>query len=968
MNAPSDNIAMSTRGVEESNNPSMMSEGETSGHSPQDDDDAAAVAAAFAAETADILGTEESQKTTSPSSPSRRRSSSMDHVVDSVKKGAPPALSAVMLAMMGMSRARKRSGGGGGGSSRANSAIQPPSPSAQLLAQVGRSRAGSTSGIPQLGAADRGSSSSNPRGRSQSSSLEPFLKLRLPKSIAARSSTTKQPGATPDAVGAAINTDDDDGDDDDADVAEEEEEERQSGSSPPSWPSIARLLTANARPTTGTKASWPSLAAVLSTGDGHRKENVGGGRASSAVVDTPFELGIHEDDDDDDDAGWAPGNDSREGGDSRSVTPPLHAGYDRLRRRTSAPAHVSSTALPSSRERTHLRDDSSAGGVGHKSSPFAEHDARGLSVERSNSQPSLATSLARRTTPVHHQRSQSMLRSPRTAARGSSSSTTATSASPLANAAFASSGSFTPTSPSVARSHSAAEATSPAWAGRRGSSKSPHKQRKSFRKSMQEVGDFLRMGHGRLKSSSANFDSADDDDDGAGNGSGGAEAAEDVWRSKMGWGPRLDMDAVEYESKLLNLDRASSQLSAASAEDEEEEADEKDPLAIPLDTRQRILVGFSHAGIQVAEFVLCLFLLWGTGIYMLTGQPGRSGVVYMAFCVVAMCALLVQSILTCYAKPKYTLGTSSLLNLITIVALAWEVAWLQIDNSLSEAAIEGLAAFEGPSCGLLLDGSSAFDAGHASGSVTPNTVPWAWFASSVTDCGANTSSASAWKTGDSIDGAWNQESILTFSSRPLRFLTAIQLLKLAYLNTFNHWFEACARRRRSSRARPLVPQSADNGGAHSVGRGGVGGGLISPRSSNGNFVAQHRLSYFGDEVNRSAGGVSGGVSPAMSPHSHRRKVSERPAISSTDSSSSLSKTGQPRRSSSVLRMDSRGSDTSFGGESVTTSVGLGNAAAAVGRAKLYVHFALVAFVCTRVRAFVPACSRLCLIVWHAHQA
>ena len=898
-------IAMSTRHAGESNNPSPYEGAGARDHETTNSEslsasqDAAAVAAAFAAETAGMLGTEQSQP---PSSPSRRRSSSMDHVVDSVKKGAPPALSAVMLAMMGMSRARKQSG-----RPRASSAIQPPSPSARLSAQ-GRSRAGSMGGT-QHATADR---ASRPHGRSRSSSLKPVLELPLPRSVAG--SSQMESNATANAFDIAITG----------------TVEQQRGSSPPSWPSIARLLTANARPK-GTETSWPSLAAVLSTGDGHRNKNVDGGRSPGVGT---IELGIH-----DDDAEWIPVNDSD--GDSGSVTPPLHANYDRLRRRTSAPAHVSLTAHLS-REHARLHN-SSEGEVGHNRS-LAENEAGGLTVERSNSQPSLATSLARQPAPVLHQRSQSMFRSQHatTPVKGVKGSTA--SGSQLPN----SSSSANPSSPTVFRSQSE-EATSPAWS-RRGSSKSSHKQRKSFRKSMQEVGDFLRMGHGRLKSSSANFDSADDDDDGAGPGN--AEAAEDVWRSKMGWGPRLDMDAVEYESKLLNLDRASSQLSAASGEDEEEEADEKDPLAVPLDARQRILAGFSHSGIQVAEFIVCLFLLWGTGIYMLAGQPGRSGVVYMGFCIVAMCVLLVQSILTCYAKPKYTFKTSSLLNLITIVALAWEVAWLQIDNSLSEAAIEGLVSFQG-SCGLLLDGSSAFKAGHASGSVAPNTLPWAWFGSLITDCSAVNASASAWKIGDSIDGAWNHESILTFSSRPLRFLTAIQLLKLAFLNTFNHWFEACARHRRSSRARPLVPQSklagsgrsrgtSIDGDTHSVGRRGVGG-LSSPRSSNGSFVAQHRVSHLGDDVNRSAGGVSRGISPATSPHPHRRKGSERPAISSTESNSSLPKTGRPRRSF-VLRMDSRGSDMSFGGESVTTSVGLGHAAATVGRAKLYVRFALVACV------------------------
>ena len=164
---------------------------------------------------------------------------------------------------------------------------------------------------------------------------------------------------------------------------------------------------------------------------------------------------------------------------------------------------------------------------------------------------------------------------------------------------------------------------------------------------MRAVGDFLRMGHGRSKAETDaewGREGGDDEADFFGGGGGGIGhtegASQDVWRSKMGWGPRLpgsEMDAVEYESQLMDLERMQSHASGGGSQstdsrDNDDDDDDDDPLAVldeSVDRRQRILMGLGHVSVQIAEFVACMLLLWGTGLYLLVGEPGVGGAVYV---------------------------------------------------------------------------------------------------------------------------------------------------------------------------------------------------------------------------------------------------------------------------------------------------------------------------------------------------
>ena len=132
---------------------------------------------------------------------------------------------------------------------------------------------------------------------------------------------------------------------------------------------------------------------------------------------------------------------------------------------------------------------------------------------------------------------------------------------------------------------------------------------------------------------------------------------------------------------------------------------------------------------------------------------------------------------------RYVVGTSSLLDVVALAAIAWEVVWIGQNNALYDATAAGLSVFN-DSCAALLDSSNA---AAAAGTAGEGHLAWAWFGRTCNNNANNNGSTtnSSWAGTESpvvgIGAAWNHETILTFSSQPLRYLTAIQLLKLAYV-------------------------------------------------------------------------------------------------------------------------------------------------------------------------------------------
>jgi len=634
------------------------------------------------------------------------------------------------------------------------------------------------------------------------------------------------------------------------------------------WDILSKLLESPEPERQPQKTRWPSLSAVMKSGRSRSRSDSGcsdGENLLDALESSDGEAAGRRNP-------LAPTSPSTDSTGSR--TPPSSLNRAADQRRVSTPSR-GAVATPTNR-------NSNKGG---------------LEVERSISQPSLQASLTVRGISVAKRVSSSA----RKASRRQSAPDAQTLQSIIDEAEHRS-------IPGHVRRFTS-EPDSP-WSQqlrRQGKKSTP---RKSFRKSMREVGDFLRMGHGR----NHNEDWHDDDDD---------EAVDDVWRSKMGWGPKLpdDVDAIEYESHLLDLERANSTTSMNSGASAEHE----DPHTIPLeeqrDGRQRILIALGHVGVQAVEFLICLFLLFGTGTYLLLGNPGVGSDVYEGFCFVVLFILIILLVLMSYAKPKYTFGTSSLLDLITVAAVIWEIVWLSSGATMYEKSMQSSDTLE-DSCQSMFGGLSAANAA-STGSVPE--VAWSWFGRTCSGFWAGDSDVHS-----GIDTSWNAEQILEFSTNPLRYLTAFQLLKLAYLNTFNHWFGSCAQRR----AQPVAMRKAFS--FRTPRSSGRRYGFCGSLSSLSKHLSANLLRYgvfcCSDHV--------GVIEPGLSPVGKVPRTSDAGRF--------------------IQRADSRASDGSIGGDSVATLTQGGPHFS--GRAKLYRRSETIGNKLTQVFMSKAALGYMCIIV------